>query len=78
MSSLTADGAIYEARNSGCEVFHHDESDAEPGSCWIGETGNPLPSGWYWWSCQPGCLPDGDPNGPFDTESAAAFDAIGF
>jgi len=28
-------------------------------------------AGWYWQSCFPGCLPDGDPIGPFETESAA-------
>lgn len=22
---------------------------------------------YYWWSCFPGCLPDSDPIGPFDT-----------
>ena len=32
-------------------------------------------SGWYWWSCFPGCLPDGDPNGPFETEQEAIADA---
>lgn len=31
--------------------------------------------GWYWWSCFPGCLPDGDPVGPFETEAAALEDA---
>lgn len=31
--------------------------------------------GWYWWPCFPGCLPDGDPNGPFDTEEEALADA---
>ena len=31
--------------------------------------------GWYWWSCFPGCLPDGDPNGPFATEAEAIADA---
>ena len=29
--------------------------------------------GWYWWSCFPGCMPDGDPNGPFKTEEGGAF-----
>ena len=29
--------------------------------------------GWYWWSCQPGCMPDGEPIGPFNT-SQEAFD----
>jgi hypothetical protein len=37
------------------------ESDAEPG--------------WYWWSCFPGCWPDGDPNGPFATKEEALADA---
>lgn len=31
--------------------------------------------GWYWHSCFPGCLPDGEPNGPFDTEAEAVEDA---
>src|SRR5512147_1800821 len=30
---------------------------------------------WYWWSCFPGCLPDGEPNGPFETEEEALADA---
>ncbi len=32
---------------------------------------------WYWWSCFPGCLPDGEPNGPFATEAEAIADAQG-
>lgn len=32
-------------------------------------------SGWYWWPCFPGCLPDGDPVGPFATEAEALADA---
>ncbi len=31
--------------------------------------------GWYWRACFPGCLPDGEPNGPFETKSAAIEDA---
>ena len=31
--------------------------------------------GWYWQACSPGCLPDGDPMGPFETESDAMSDA---
>ena len=37
--------------------------------------GASLPSGWYWWYCFPGCLPDGEPNGPFETEEAAIKNA---
>ena len=52
------------------EVFHIPD-DCEPET----EDGKPLPDGWYWWSCFPGCLPDGDPIGPFDTEEEALVDA---
>lgn len=31
--------------------------------------------GWYWQACYPGCLPDGEPIGPFDTEAEALADA---
>lgn len=31
--------------------------------------------GWYWWACFPGCIPDSDPHGPFETEALALADA---
>ena len=31
--------------------------------------------GWYWWACFPGCMPDSDPIGPFDTMDDAIKDA---
>lgn len=34
-----------------------------------------LEAGWYWQACFPGCLPDGDPVGPFATEAEALADA---
>lgn len=30
-----------------------------------------LPRGWYWMSCFPGCMPDGEPAGPFKTRAEA-------
>jgi hypothetical protein len=33
--------------------------------------------GWFWWLCLPGCLPDGEPEGPFQTEQEALDDARG-
>ena len=50
------------------EVFY--STPAEMGQFPI-DTGG----GWYWWSCFPGCLPDSDPVGPFDTEAKALSDA---
>ena len=32
-------------------------------------------TGYYWWPCFPGCLPDGDPIGPFPTEAEAIQNA---
>lgn len=34
-----------------------------------------LLSGWYYWHCFPGCLPDSEPIGPFATEAEALADA---
>lgn len=31
--------------------------------------------GWYWRACWPGCLPDGDECGPFDSYEQAIMDA---
>lgn len=31
--------------------------------------------GFYWWPCSPGCLPDGEPSGPFKTYREAVNDA---
>ena len=33
--------------------------------------------GWYWWPCFPGCLPDTDAVGPFDTAKQAFDNARG-
>lgn len=30
-----------------------------------------LALGWYFWYCAPGCLPDSDPIGPYDSEAEA-------
>ena len=34
-----------------------------------------IQGGWFWWPCFPGCLPDGDMTGPFDTYAEALADA---
>ena len=34
-----------------------------------------ITGGWYWRAGFPGCLPDGDPIGPFRTEAEALEDA---
>lgn len=37
-----------------------------------------MPRGWYYWFCFPGCLPDGEPIGPFNTEQDAIDDCREF
>lgn len=53
---------------NGIEIFYLDEQEAGE---MFGEGGE---EGWYWWACFPGCLPDGEPNGPFPTEYDAECD----
>jgi len=49
------------------EIFYYNGGDFVEGE--------ELEPGWYWQSCFPGCLPDSDPIGPFDSEDAALADA---
>lgn len=51
-------------RQAGIEVFHARDYRL------------PLAPGFYWWACQPGCLPDSDPVGPFESRVDAARDAL--
>ena len=58
------------------EVFEVDEHTPEHFFDAVGT--DPIATdlvGWYWWSCFPGCLPDGEPNGPFATEAEAIANA---
>lgn len=49
------------------ETFHPDDFPDDDGAS--------LCVGWYWRACFPGCLPDGDPVGPFSTEALAITNA---
>lgn len=49
---------------------------ASEGDCWEADDDSAAsPAGWYWQACFPGCLPDGEPMGPFETEAEAIADA---
>lgn len=52
------------------EVFYHRNGS---GTC--GRTVPGMEDGWYWWPCFPGCLPNGEPSGPFASEEEALADA---
>ena len=58
------------------EVFYNDKLSSDPILCFDeNDTCVARDSGWYWWPCFPGCLPDGDPVGPFDSKMEAIQDA---
>lgn len=51
------------------EVFYLNEREAQE------QTGGACGAGWYWWACFPGCMPDGEAMGPFNTEKEAIENA---
>jgi hypothetical protein len=57
------------------EVWHHSCGFDASMPAGMDEADCEYRSGWYWWSCFPGCLPDGEPSGPFETEADALADA---
>ena len=55
-----------------CEVFYSDKSDHTSDTVfWNEDDQEPYESGYYYWFCFPGCLPDSSPFGPFKTEREA-------
>jgi len=48
------------------EVFY-----AAQGELGHNDDGDVYEAGFYFWYCFPGCMPDSEPNGPYDTEDAA-------
>jgi hypothetical protein len=56
------------------EVFHWTDDEAVAALA-DSDYGFDAEAGWYWWSCFPGCMPDSDPMGPFETEAEATADA---
>ena len=61
------------------EVYEMDQQDCDEQNAEMAEFGydkdDYFQPGWYWRACFPGCLPDGDPSGPFDSEEEAIQDA---
>jgi hypothetical protein len=53
------------------EVFYADAGDLDECFGLGDDDDEPSPAGWYAYACFPGCLPDGDPCGPFDSEAEA-------
>lgn len=61
---------------AGYHQFHAEETQEPYGSFEIVFWDEPTNrAGWYWWACFPGCLPDGEPSGPFASSRQALQDA---
>jgi hypothetical protein len=56
------------------EVFKRTVAENKADGC-LDDDGEPFETGWYWWSCFPGCMPDGYPIGPFESYELALADA---
>lgn len=74
--SVQADNELQaKCRAKNIEVFYLKGEELKrfkgPESDW------PEEEGWYWWSCSPGCIPDGEATGPFPTKRAVCEDALG-
>jgi len=69
------EGLIYEysKRHEFRLCFMNNRAREEMLAAMIAEEG--ITGGWFWWSCFPGCLPDGPPIGPFTTRAEALADA---
>ena len=54
------------------EVFYRDESENTADTVFWNEWDDePFGSGYYFWFCFPGCMPDSSPFGPYATEAEA-------
>ena len=58
---------FWQKAEPGVGIYHDASADDEHPS--------PRPAGWYWHACFPGCIPDGEPSGPFATSRDARKDA---
>jgi hypothetical protein len=55
-------------------LMHMNSCDRQKAIDWAVEESGTT-GGWFWWSCLPGCLPDGPAMGPFNTRQEALADA---
>lgn len=61
----------------GLEIIYSKLSDqTEDTVFWNKEDNEPIGEGYYYWYCFPGCMPEGDPIGPFGSRDEAYIDAI--
>lgn len=57
------------------EIFFIPLSEQTADTCFVDEDGQPLGEGWFYWFCEPGCLPSCDPIGPYASDMEARHEA---
>ncbi len=63
-------------RFGSCEIFFVPiEAQTKETCFWNTDDNGPMGSGWFYWCCSVGCLPEGDPIGPFKTRAEAYMSA---
>ena len=66
------DVEVFYVSQAVCLDDRHDEPCPQPCSeCDHDCEPERMEIGYYWWSCFPGCSPDSEPFGPYDTEAEA-------
>lgn len=72
------DVEVFEAEHDACRlceqtiIFAESEVVAECGECGMQSfRTKQTKRGWFYWFGFPGCLPDSEPGGPYDSEQAA-------
>lgn len=58
------------------EVFYSDISEQTSDTRFWNADDRPIGTGYFYWFCFPGCMPDSEPFGPFESEASAYRDAI--
>ena len=60
------------------EVFKskYSETENKYGETELDLNSNETGPAWFYWFCLPGCMPDSEPFGPFETETDALEDAL--
>jgi hypothetical protein len=53
------------------EVFYLNQNDIDQDYRDSDTNETDMSPGWYWWTCFPGCLPDSEPIGPFNSHKEA-------
>lgn len=77
---LTAEEAVQQDEDLMWEAgkkfpfMHMNSRDRDKAITWAVEESGTT-GGWFWWSCLPGCMPDGPAMGPFNSCEEALADA---